>query len=112
MAMNKEDKQKLEQELKSNYNGYDVRIALKGIVTLSLNIKNLKSFVNGNRILLSDEQFTEMDISSFLISTVEVTEENILISMIKGRKIMLEKIKEGKKIEDNRKRTKRKDKSF
>lgn len=110
--MNKEDMQKLEQELKSNYNGYDVRIVLNGIVTLSLNTKNLKSFVNGNRILLSDEQFTEMDINSFLVSTVEVTEENILISMIRGSKIIIKKIEEGKKIEDNGKRTKRKDKSF
>lgn len=38
--MSKEDIEKIDNELKSYYNGYDVRIILYGIVHLSLEIKN------------------------------------------------------------------------
>lgn len=110
--MSKEDIEKIDNELKTYYNGYDVRIIINGIVTLSLNIKNLKSFVSKKTILFSNGETTEMNIDSYFVSNIEVTEENILISMIRGSKIIIKKIEEGKKIEDNRKRTKRKNKNF
>lgn len=53
-----------------------------------------------------------MNIDSYFVSNIEVTEENILISMIRGSKIIIKKIEEGKKIEDNRKRIKRKNKNI
>lgn len=110
--MSKEDIEKIDNELKSYYNGYDVRIILYGIVHLSLEIKKLKSFVSEKTILLSNGETTEMNIDSYFVSNIEVTEENILISMIRGSKIIIKKIEEGKKIEDNRKRIKRKNKNI
>lgn len=90
------DMQRLGAELETRYNGYDVCINLEGKICLSLQIKKVKSLGSEKILVLSDGVYNDMYIDSCSISDVEISEESILINMVRGTKIIIKRKKEGK----------------
>ena len=89
--MNNEEIKTLEEELKLNYNDCNIKIRFNGLVGLSFDIDNLKSLVNRKRIILSNGKCIDFEILTTMVLQQEITNKNIIIYMIKGYSVTIEK---------------------
>lgn len=85
--MNIEEINKLEQEIKNNYNGNDIAIEFTGAVDFFYQIHNLKSLVSQQTILLSNGKFEELRIQVDMITYIEICEKCIIFKMFDNYKI-------------------------
>ena len=90
--MNKEDIEKLEQELQNRYNGYEINIEFTGAVALFFKIQNLKSFVSMQTILLSNGEYKELEIQVDMVTGIEILEDNIVIDMFDNYRIQINRV--------------------
>lgn len=88
----KEVIQRLEQELKEGYNGYEVNIEFQGAVKLFYKINHLKSLVSQQTILLSDGGYKEIEIQVDMITDIHIFDEYIVLDMFENYSIEITRV--------------------